>query len=165
MTMVDRVARTATTFGEQGRFPVYYPFQPVGDAAIGKRYLDPMVPKGCVWTRKAKTVDDLVAPAAEVVPDIQSDGTTLVWNQTPPYDAVNHQYPAGTIYTSPHVTNAAALRPTPGRPTAPVGAVAGAAGDGFYAFAGHIEYSCRAPRRHALLVVPHTARRPRGVCD
>lgn len=104
-----------------------------GDAAVFLGFPAYNKPEAWIWTRAGGTYRKLLDKNPRHVIDVQSDGTTLVWIETPPA-TVDGDWPAGDLYTSPHTSDAAAVVPTARRalPKIPLGAPS-AIGGGHYA--------------------------------
>ncbi len=84
------------------------------DAALFLAYPGYNKPEAWVWSR-AGGYQSLVDRNPNHVVDVNSDGQTLVWIQTPP-KADADPWPAGTLHTAPYTTVAADVVGTPRRP-------------------------------------------------
>ncbi len=80
----------------------------VDDAAFFLAYLDYNKPEAWVWTRASGSYQELIDRNPGHVVDVQADGETLLWIETPPKPEPG-PWPAGTLYTSPYATTAAAV--------------------------------------------------------
>ena len=69
-------------------------------------------PTAWVWDRATGLFRELIGAGGDVVADVQGDGETLVWVETPPFDAERGVCPPGVLYTSPFTTDPKAIVPT-----------------------------------------------------
>ena len=128
------------------------------DAAFFVNYVTDSHPEGWVMVRSSSEFKPIVAVLDQAVPDIQSDGETIVWIQTPIPEPAQ-PWPAGDLWTSPHVTAQSALVPTKRRGivnfSSPHRALVGA---GFYAYRDRVSAKIHLYRlsdaRHWELGVP-----------
>jgi hypothetical protein len=137
VTIYDRLTEKAGTFGGGSGFGITQ-FYAKNDAVVAAFDMGSGVREAQIWTHATPQLVTLIHPANEVVPEINSDGTTLVWIQVPPAAAPGGAYPQGNLWTSPFASTPAALQPTLRR-TAPIIGTIGvrsAANEGYYAFAG-----------------------------
>jgi hypothetical protein len=133
-TLFDRVTNVAGVYGGGPGYGLLFP-HPVGDAVFAAYDTNHETWEGQVWTRASQKFVPLVHPAGAIIPELTSDGTTLLWIQTPPKVAPNDPtFPAGDIWTSPFAKTEADLKPTKRR-AAPVvsNGVASKMNDGYYA--------------------------------
>lgn len=87
--------------------------QPLDDAAVVTVYPTYNRPGGWVWTRASGAFKPLVERKPDDVPDIKTDGTTLIWLETPERNPPDTgDWGPATLYKSPHATDAAAVVPT-----------------------------------------------------
>ncbi len=105
------------------------------DAALFVAYPDFEKPEAWIWTRASGSFTELIDRNPDHVVDVNSDGQTLVWIQTPLKSG--NSWPAGSLYTAPHATTAAAVSGTERRsmPQVVPGA-SSAMGGGYYAVWG-----------------------------
>jgi hypothetical protein len=135
-TLFDRLTNTAKSFGTADH--QLGTAHPVGSAVFAPRDASFQVWEGWVWTHETQDFVPLIQPPGEVVPDINSDGQTLVWVQTPPKGMWNEPYyPPGYLWTSPMATTKAGLQPQKRRPAPLVAALnSSLANDGYYMIIG-----------------------------
>lgn len=108
----------------------------VDDAAFFLAYPEYNKPEAWVWTRASGNYQELIDKNPNHVVDIQSDGTSLVWIETPPKPN-NGPWPAGSLYSSAYATTSAGVQGTLRRamPLVEPG-YSSAMGEGYYAVWG-----------------------------
>jgi hypothetical protein len=108
----------------------------VDDAAFFLGYPDYNKPEVWVWTRASGAYQELIDRNPGHVADVQADGQTLLWIETPPKTEPG-PWPAGTLYTSPYTTDAGAVAGTARRPMPAIEPGAWSAmSEGYYAVWG-----------------------------
>jgi hypothetical protein len=139
-TLYDRVTNKATSHGGGPGFGLLSP-HPFGDFVLAAYDTDHERWEGQIWTRASQQFIPLVRPKGAVVQELASDGTTLVWIQTPPKAAPNDSaFPQGDIWTSPLAKAEADIKPTKRRSAPIIGSgVISKIGQGYYAFSGGID--------------------------
>lgn len=138
VTLFDRTTGLVDTFGPSPGLGYKFP-HPVGDFAIIQHSPGLNQPKGYIWSRTSHGVTPLLDPPGEVIPDMKTDGSTLVWVQTPPFQQGQSVYPQGDLWTSPFAATTMDLVPSKRRPAPLVGTAYSSAGEGFYALWGSID--------------------------
>jgi hypothetical protein len=135
LTIYDGVGHSANTYS--GSFKSVHA---LNDVVLATR-MDTGFARGEVLSRTSPKLEPLVQPKGAVVHDLSSDGTTLVWIQTPPKAAPNDEsFPAGEIWTSPFTTAAAGLKPVKWGATPMLGdGMSSKQASGYYAFAGGVD--------------------------
>jgi hypothetical protein len=136
-TIYDRVTNTATTFGGGPGFGLMS-VHPTEEAVVATFDTQHDAWQGQIWIRGAQTFSPLLVPKDAVIPEIATDGATLVWIQTPPKSGTKEAYfPAGDLWTSPFAKTAVDLVPQKRRAAPVIGEGVGSKiKDGYYAFCG-----------------------------
>jgi hypothetical protein len=106
---------------------------PLDDALVFRHGEEPSRPEGWIWTRALGAFAPLVQPAnGQVVPDVRSDGSVVVWIQNDEPEPSASSWPPGDLYQSPYATTAAGIEPALVRSLPSFGNVA-VLGEGYYA--------------------------------
>ncbi len=142
VALYDRKASTWKQFGNVNQDVFWLP-QPVGRAALVRHYQQPEHAQAWMWNGATGAMQQLIATGNDIVPDVQSDGETLVWVRTPPKSVPESElYPQGDLWTSPFATTPSGLTPKKRRPAPLVsGGGNSAAGEGFYAVVSYADLS------------------------
>lgn len=137
-TVYDHSSGVANTFGTPP-FPSYKLPRPVGDSALVMCLFDYDRPKACIWNRASHDIEPLVVPTDDVIPNIDSDGQTLVWIRASPVQQPNWAWLDARIWTSPFATHQADLAPEQRCQAPELSIPASRAADGYYAFNTGVE--------------------------